>query len=242
MEKLNILSIDFDFFQNVSAEVMLSCYPDGIDLPTSLTIMTWASHYGHPETEKKLMRITPKIEMIEELKSIISQNCDKNTPMMAANSHVHIYDFIKEQIDIHNPKSVYIANLDMHHDCFNSDTELDCGNWVGYAMKDFPNCQVQWIANPISKEIYDFDETEFLPAKTDLSIIKDKHFDAVFLCRSDTWLPPHLDESFDDLLYYLVSRFPNNKVEKCIQNPRDMEEHIEMEKKLREMYIKRKVE
>lgn len=242
MEKLNILSIDFDFFQNVSSEVMLSCYPDGIDLPTELTVMTWASHYAHSETGKKLLEITPKTEMIEELKSIIQKNCNKYTPFMAANSHVHIYDFIKEQIDVHKSKDVYIANLDMHHDCFNQDTKLDCGNWVGYAMKDFPNCQVQWIANPISKEIYNFDSSKFLPMETNFSTIENKHFDAIFLCRSDTWLPPHLDESFDDLLYYLARRFPNNRVEGCVQEPRDIIEHIEIEKKLRQMCAKRKAE
>ena len=33
-QTLNVLSIDFDYFQNVSKDVLMNCYPAGLDLST----------------------------------------------------------------------------------------------------------------------------------------------------------------------------------------------------------------
>ena len=35
-QTLNVLSIDFDYFQNVSKDVLMNCYPAGLDLSTEL--------------------------------------------------------------------------------------------------------------------------------------------------------------------------------------------------------------
>lgn len=37
MRPINILSIDFDYFQNVDSKTLLMHYPDGIDLPEELS-------------------------------------------------------------------------------------------------------------------------------------------------------------------------------------------------------------
>ena len=34
-QTLNVLSIDFDYFQNVSKDVLMNCYPAGLDYPLS---------------------------------------------------------------------------------------------------------------------------------------------------------------------------------------------------------------
>lgn len=236
MEKLNVLSIDFDFFQNVSEDVILNCYPDGIDLPTAITMPTWASHYANPEVEKQLLTVTPRTNEINTLKDIINSNCSKETSFMAANSHVHVYEFIKNLVKENQPEKLNIVNIDMHHDCFNDNEKVDCGNWISHIVKNFDNCSIQWIANPISKDAYGLGKKEFDFIKTDFKSIEKMKFDAVFLCRSDTWLPPHLDNYFDDFLYELVALFPNNMVEESIQEPRDMNEIIKAEKRMRTMY------
>ena len=46
MRPINILSIDFDYFQNVDSKTLLMHYPDGIDLPEELSRFIWASHYA----------------------------------------------------------------------------------------------------------------------------------------------------------------------------------------------------
>ena len=47
-QRLRVLSIDFDYFQVVDKDTVQSCYPDGIDLDTSLSTVVWASHYAIP--------------------------------------------------------------------------------------------------------------------------------------------------------------------------------------------------
>lgn len=54
MRPINILSIDFDYFQNVDSKTLLMHYPDGIDLPEELSRFIWASHYANPYAEKEL--------------------------------------------------------------------------------------------------------------------------------------------------------------------------------------------
>ena len=42
---MNILSIDFDYFQNVTKD-KIHLYPDGIDLGTTLSEITWGCKYA----------------------------------------------------------------------------------------------------------------------------------------------------------------------------------------------------
>jgi hypothetical protein len=142
MKELNILSIDFDFFQNVKkVKTLLHCYPDGVDLPSQITAITWASRYLC--FEKELLEITADTAKIKEITEIVRKNCNVQTPVMVTNSHVHIYEFIKDLIDTNEPDSTYIVNIDMHHDTVNGNKELDCGNWISHVKKDFDNCEVQ---------------------------------------------------------------------------------------------------
>lgn len=240
MKSINVLSIDFDYFQNVKKQTMLTCYPDSHDLPTELTILTWASHYANPDEENKIYEVTVKEDKIEELKDIIVDNCDETAVMMAANSHEHIYDFIKDVMEKKNADAVNVVNIDMHHDYFTDEgTELNCGNWVAHVLHDIKGSQVEWIANPISKEVYALEDGFELKTRMDFKKLWDMSIDAVFLCRSDTWLPPHLDNVFDDFLYFLADVVPDNLVEQSISEPREFEEYVQEEKKMRQKAIKR---
>ena len=242
MKELHVLSIDFDFFQNTTEYIIRNCYPDGIDLPTAITKLTWSSHYANPKSAKLLSEVTTNKKQLEELKDIIDSNCLENTPLMCTNSHKHIYDFIKTFMETSEDKieHVYVTNLDMHHDAFNKDDEVDCGNWAYHVKKDFPDCHIKWIANAISEDMYGIEENIFDSIETNLKSLQDETFDMIFVCRSDTWLPPHLDNDFDDLLYYLVASFPNNQVEMAIEQPRydkSFEEQIAHQK---DMFVKMK--
>lgn len=53
-QTLNVLSIDFDYFQKVSKDVLMNCYPDGLDLSTELSIFTWSGYYNNPNSAKEL--------------------------------------------------------------------------------------------------------------------------------------------------------------------------------------------
>lgn len=221
---MQVLSIDWDYFQNVSVETVRQCYPDGVDHATALSEVIWGSKYG---TYPQINQIT----VLEKEYCIIQQillNQNSSCPVMIANSHKHIYEFITKHCD-----NLNLVNVDMHHDITNGNKTLDCGNWIGTLFKEhkLKTQDFQWVYNPISIAMYGIDEGN---TKTDvklrslihevgltsLSKIKDQKFDMIFLARSDTWSPPHLDKYFCSLVKLMCMHFQKVIAEQGIENPR----------------------
>lgn len=217
---LTVLSIDFDFFQIVDEDTIRTCYPDGHDNTTELSMFVWSSYYVDKYLKEKITNVKPNETKLRQLMNIL-RKCNMFTPSLVANSHKHIYDFIHNQLKSTNSEKLELINIDMHHDMFDNGDELDCGNWVSLIKKDIPT-EFTWIANEISEKIYgdSFDKNDKL--QTDFNCLKNKKIDAIFICRSDTWLPPHLDKSFDKLLKFMCNNFYNVICEKCVTTPRNM--------------------
>lgn len=220
---LKVLSIDFDYFQDTTADTIIRCYPDGIDMPTKMSTLIWSFHYMNKHQYEMLKQVKILENELNILKSIMmsDNNIQSTSPVMITNSHVHIYDFIHENMKTYDADKVNIINIDMHHDMFNQNTELDCGNWIYHIVNDFKeNANVSWITNPISLETYGIDKDKMPNIYTTIDTIKNFKFDIVFLCRSDNWLPPHLDTEFNNLLQLIRKRFNNINTESCIEKPR----------------------
>lgn len=230
MEEIKkILSIDFDYFQVADKEVF-GFYPDGIDLPTQVSTFVWGTHYA--ANEDILKTVLPDNPKLTEIKDILGRQ-SYYTPIQIRQSHKHIYDFIIKQYPNCKEK-LHIVNIDMHHDCFNNNPKLDCGNWIKHIKEYYEKCQVDWIANKVSVEVYGIQD---LPIQYDFSKIKDMKFDLIYLCRSDNWLPPHLDESFDDLRIFCMSQFYNVTCEACIETIRNIDPVIqELKEKMPQVY------
>lgn len=208
METINILSIDFDFFQKVEADIIHKYYPDGIDLSPALSTSVWEHHNALAIAKGDDLREKVKLdrERLKELKEVINNNSENLFRGMICDSHVHAYNFVHSVIDSKEAIRVNIVNIDLHHDVFNDNKKLDCGNWYGKLIEDMeakriPH-QAHWITQPTSLEIYDLQENEF-PVETDFERIKETKWDAVYLCRSCNWLPPHLDKDFSDFAEFL---------------------------------------
>lgn len=225
--KLRVLSIDFDFFQNVDKDTMRYCYPDGVDLPTHLSTIVWGSKYsiGYKCVDK-IKAVTIDVPLFSAMLNILDKQ-ESDTPMLIAQSHVSIYDFIHKYAKMFN--GVSIVNIDMHHDLFNDNPELDCGNWLMHIANDFENRTFNWITREVAVDCYGIKPEDNLKTEFDLSKIQDAEFDIIFLCRSDNWLPPHLDEWFDKMLKFCTNKFTNVVGEKCILKPRDLSGIIEAE-------------
>lgn len=228
---LNVLSIDFDFFQDVDAETLFY-YPDGHDFGTEFSKTIWAGHYANPYEADRLNSVDINKKFFNAIKTIIVENSECCKTAMVVNSHVNIYDFIMEEYNTHNYRGVNLVNVDMHHDMFNATNELDCGNWVSYIHKAIPDVCISWIANPVSQEAYGLGENLMQYVYLDLETIKKKKFDLVFLCRSDIWSPPHLDKYFDELYHLFALHYNKIYVDKQITKPRDMKELIDQQKEL----------
>lgn len=233
--KLTILSIDFDFFQKVDAETLKTCYPDGIDTTTELSEVVWSSHYADPRQTDKLLQVEADLDKINEM-LILLNKCNRNIPVLVANSHVEIYNFIMEKAKKRNTSKVDIINVDMHHDMFNDNYEMDCGNWIKFIMQDL-DASVKWIANPVSKEVYGLKEKIFDQIREDFSGIIPEKIDALFVCRSDIWFPPHLDDAFDAFLRKLCRHFSNVYGESSIKSPRNI---IDLTSQIERLYKNKK--
>lgn len=215
-KSIKVLSIDFDYFQDVQKKV-LDCYPDGIDYPTNLSTAIWNSHYAFKSEE--LQSVVIIHNELNKMKSILL-NQEQDIPVMIANSHKHIYNFIYSNVP--TDRKLRVFNADMHHDMYHENKELDCGNWVNFLTEDYSNCGVLWICNPISKELFGIERSpklmKILPETLD--IIKDTKFNAVFLCCSDMWTPPHLDKYFTELCDVMKGHFEEITIERGITEPR----------------------
>jgi hypothetical protein len=206
----SVLSIDFDYFQDITDSETFSSYPDGIDLPTEISSLVWASKYATKRDKEKIMSVNILQNELDILKEILlSQNSE--TKIMVRNSHLDIYYWIHKLISTDQKFS--LRNIDMHHDLFNGNRFVDCGNWVEHIFDDYGrnNVNFKWISNPISLDMYGFKQNELkgLSINTSLRDICSEKYDYIFMCRSDNWFPPHLDEHFWDIIKIMESHFMN---------------------------------
>lgn len=211
------LSIDYDYFQKVSKDILKECYPDGIDLPTSTSNIVWGSRYA--SFDEKLRQAEVNWEEIEEIQAVFL-NQPKDIPVMVAQSHVNAYDFVLSHSK--QNEKIVLVNVDMHHDYFNDNEQLDCGNWIRklHELKG-EKLKWRWIANPVGLDSYGFNREEIKGVISEtVGSISEKQFDGIFLCRSDQWSPPHLDAGFMELLCTLTEHFDNVLAQRDVLTPR----------------------
>ena len=192
---MKVLSIDYDYFPIVDKDILYK-FPDGVDQPAEISRIVWASRYATYPELKKIEINRAELDMLEK---IISRQ-KRSTPCMIAQSHVHAYRFILDNLK--DKKKVALVNADFHHDITNDNKRLDCGNWIGHLtealIRDDKALKLDWVVNPESLNVIDGED--FRPyVKKSLSEYENTAFDAIFLCRSDNWVPPHLDKYFTEL-------------------------------------------
>ncbi len=238
-----ILSVDWDYFQRVSLELLHECYPDGLDMPTFISEITWGNHYATDGD-----RLNNEVTLLQDefrtiTKIIMSQR--KVIPVMATNSHVHAYDFITEYLQLGEEAS--LINIDMHHDIYNMNKNLDCGNWIQKLTNEgrLKKSSIGWIRNPVSFSMFGVtnksnDSLSKLLRKIDkgktVKAIEGEQFDLIYLARSDSWSAPHLDKQFCLLLNLMMSHFDNVRYEKGIDVPRTA--YLQNAAEMRKVYEK----
>ncbi len=222
MPQMNVLSIDFDYFQNVSEELIYD-YPDGVEMDNDLSTIVWARRMVGNEAIGKVKILNE--EYNDVIRLLTRQNNVKC--IMISQSHADIYDFIKDNV---TGKQIAITNIDMHHDMFNDKEEVDCGNWLGHIAKEY-DATITWVENPISRKVYSVKEDPFSRIRSHVASLAGSQYDLIFLCRSNTWLPPHLDKKFDELKNFLIylaqKRYHcNGYLNQEVEHPRDYRAEI----------------
>lgn len=233
---MRILSIDYDYFQTAGAETFKECYPDGIDRNTEESKKVWADILSDKKNQKRISNVRlNRSEMNCAEKIILSQRRD--IPVMAVCSHKDMYDFAHR---LAKPsESLEVVNVDMHHDMFNDNPQVDCGNWVSSLMNEYEHFKFRWVANPTGLDVYGFEDGETRNLiSTSLESLIGEQFDALFLCRSDNWVAPHLDYGFQRLLDTCQTHFHFVKTQDCILYSRILFIDSEREERQDEEYLK----
>lgn len=191
-----VLSIDQDYFQDITKE-QIQLYPDGIETSPEISLLTWAMRYTNMYPNFNPDEIKINDDLWFHMCSIIDHQycCDKTIPVRIALSHADCYRFIKEIFP--DEVQLQLFNVDMHHDMFNNNKELDCGNWINFVMREY-DVELSWFNRDVSLEGYGIykGKSDVRMYTDDLSPLDHMTFDAIFICRSDPWIPPHLDERF----------------------------------------------
>lgn len=221
--KGKILSIDYDFFQNANAAEQAVLYPDGHDFANiSLRNFIWSARYRMTPALRDIALNEP---LLKELISIL-QKQKPDTPVIIKNSHVFAYQAVMQLSDEMN-KPVDVYHIDMHHDLFNEEPfhdKVDCGNWLLFAKEEGYVDNIIWFGREASKELCPIDDT--LSKKPNnvyydtFDTIKTITFDTIFLCRSDMWSAPHLDNGFQRLIKICKQHFTQVSIEKDVAKPR----------------------
>ena len=204
----NILSVDFDYFQNPSLSTFKK-YPVGIDLPPDMSNAFWRETLR--EHSKDIAAVPFDRKEFSLLISILT-SLPSDISVQVAFSHVEAYCFARRIAERWHSSCVNLVNVDMHHDIINENDSLDCGNWIGKLLEEKKVGKFNWVAKPLSKEMYGLTDEEFVSMKGHIGLetLADHCFDAVFICRSNPWVPPAFDEYFSKLVGCCEKHFNSN--------------------------------
>lgn len=221
---MRILSIDYDYYQIVDVDTVRKYYPDGIDISTRLSSAVWAVRYADVNAKSAIASVKINSDEIEATKQLLMEQCS-DCPVLISNTHKDIYDFAVAMMSNSGSSELQVTNVDMHHDMFNDNPELDCGNWVSFLQQKYADkMSIRWIANPISKIAYGFSDEDWKYIGNSVTKTQYREYDAIFLCRSDAWLPPHLDQSFNDMIEFIKGQFINVQIKPCVAMTREYKE------------------
>lgn len=203
---INILSIDWDYFVAPKDNKHTFYMPDGHDFGIELSTLIWEHYYTedamkHFDVKKILKTNSKEIKFMSEY---LSQLRPLRT--MIVNSHKHIYDFIKKNVE--EGDDINLVNIDFHHDYFYSKCkELDCGNWLSYTM-DYcgSTSKYTWIRRNASQYENMPNNLSIITDLTKVIDILGMDVDLLFICKSYIWSAPHLDRHFTTLFKPLLQK------------------------------------
>ena len=220
---LNVLSIDWDYFINANGQWRYDHFPDipNENYAQSLQDAIWASRYAEDDELLKVginplaYDIAYALEDMEDIPYIVV--CD---------SHKWAYTFTVQRLQETGNKQVNLFNIDFHSDCRNNIKTLDCGNWLSLLINEYRG-KWQWLG---WKDSYKGDKPRKLKFLTgfNMSMITETKWDLVFICRSNMWSLPHLDEVFTDVFQPVVDG-RNGQVQKGIWDSRYDRLHNDIE-------------
>lgn len=197
-KKLNVLSLDWDFFINADMYTRCNLFPDcpNEGYPDQLKEIIWLSRYQSLELEK----IDVRKDCIKEIHALMCNAFFNPISVLVADSHKHCYDFVCQVYDTIGFSGINLTNVDFHHDMYLNGQDVDCGNWLYKLYRKYDDkIDITWIHHPDSDTTFEHLDEGKIQLTTDIKKIHSYNWDIVFICRSSMWSPPHLDNDFVDL-------------------------------------------
>ena len=236
----NILSIDWDYFIDISKNDKVLYFPDGGEYVSPLMNKIWVERYVLENKDKmeKVYIEKDKVDiLVNWLKKIESQL--KNTELHIALGHQDIAGLVMNKVDLKD--DLNIINIDDHHDNYGNkevidEKQVNCGNWVNFLENRGYNLKIDWIP----REDSDFDKeklNKIITPTLEYEKFKDKIPDYIFLCKSPGYSPPHLDVEFINLLskifkyvkdsYMFTREVINDRYKKIKKMAKEREKELE---------------
>jgi hypothetical protein len=199
------LSVDFDFFARELPLWDFGHSEEGMIHELAPTL--WQMRYGSVDLHEEAGIHRADFEPVTILRALSSKgirfDSRRKGRFAIADSHAHGYSFFRS-----SPKPDMLISLDAHHDFFGTSARLDCGNWARLLYdewRDVPFCQVY----PGWKEP-ELDGAPTRPIRLERwpswkGLAQPVTVRNVFVCRSPSWVPPHLDEHFYTLVGMLTA-------------------------------------
>jgi hypothetical protein len=191
-----VLSIDWDYMIDVKKERAMF-FPDGVDnFGMDIKNFIWAQYYANPESKRELDKCGIKEDDYRFLVELVKSLVDNGVKVVVSESHFTMYEMVKNYIDFGGYDKFRIYNLDYHHDLFNEYKKVvDCGNWFSCLINEGLVDKAVWINDKFSQKM-PFKFKRKVKVWDGLEKLDKIGFDAVFICKSSSWTPPHLDDRF----------------------------------------------
>lgn len=227
---LNVLSIDYDYFMKFENDdiSVLNSFPDGTEQFIGLSDYVWASRLACEYASGEIAKVSCNSdELFEVWKFLMKQR--KSVPVLITNSHVHIYDFIKKHMKKHD--GLRVVNLDFHHDAYDRTDELNCGNWVNFLDREF-SLEYDWVTsdcgwNAAGKKPGILEGRPRFRSISEFRKVNPRFKpDIIFICRSDVWVPPHMDSQFLSFAFDVCGRFKNVRGNTEVLKKRDISKYV----------------
>lgn len=213
MNKNIVLSIDWDFFINATDKERIRLFPcNDMCYDPGDIFDEWEEMYEENEDELYDIDIKEKEYnyIFDKLKELLIDN--PNTKVIIADSHKHIYKYIKK-IQKELVSNLKIINIDFHHDCYSSD-KVGCESWVYHLIQEQTVSNFVWICDKTSGFDAEIPDDDFDLELEDLYEIesyldRNEKCSLIFICRSSIYSPPHLNGCFDKMVN-MIKKYCNN--------------------------------
>lgn len=194
-----VLSIDFDYFVNVSSNVRNKMFPALVEARNKDIIdKEWKEKYKvYP-----MLKDIGLINEVEVLREYLFKN-SKYAIFTMSENHKDIYPLLEK---IPKNINIEIVNVDFHHDYYHyyiRGEKYNSGNWLRVIKENRPNTKIVWVRREDS-------QMESLGGKfpyshtTRLMSVLNTKYDMIFICFSPECTPPHLRYKFTQYINDII--------------------------------------